>query len=80
MVTTTEQFCRGYSELKEQYKQVCFKFVKDEGGKSFRLIDNSKTGYATLFKKQTTRMTYGKGRTAGTAFKSCSVYIVCAHC
>ena len=57
MVTTTEQFCRGYSELKEQYKQVCFKFVKDEGGKSFRLIDNSKTGYATLFKKQTTRMT-----------------------
>ena len=22
MVTTTEQFCRGYSELKEQYKQV----------------------------------------------------------
>ena len=58
MVTTTEQFCRGYSELKEQYKQVCFKFVKDEGGKSFRLIDNSKTGYATLFKKQTTRMTY----------------------
>ena len=23
---------------------------------------------------------YGKGRTVGTAFKSCSVYIVCAHC
>ena len=58
MVTAVEQFCRGYSELKDQYKQVCFKFIKDEGGKSFRLIDNSRTGYAALFKKQTTRMTY----------------------
>ncbi len=58
MVTTVEQFCCGYSELKDQYKQVCFKFVKDEGGKSFRLIDNSRTGYAALFKKQTTRITY----------------------
>ena len=58
MVTTVEQFKQGYSELIDQYKQVCFKFVKDEGGKSFRLIDNSRTGYAALFKKQTTRMTY----------------------
>ncbi len=58
MVTTVEQFQRGYSELIDQYKQVCFKFVKDEGGKSFRLIDNSRTGYAALFRKQTTRMTY----------------------
>ncbi len=51
MVTTTEQFCRGYSELKEQYKQVCFKFVKDEGGKSFRLIDNSKNRLCYLVQK-----------------------------
>lgn len=58
MVTTVEQFRRGYSELIRQYKQVCFKFAKDEGGKSFRLIDNNRTGYAALFKKQTTRITY----------------------
>lgn len=58
MVTTVEQFCRGYSELSKQYKQVCFKFVKDEGGKSFRLIDNNRIGYSALFKKQSTRMTF----------------------
>lgn len=58
MVTTVEQFKQGYSELIEQYKQVCFKFAKDEGGKSFRLIDNNRTGYAALFKKQITRITY----------------------
>ena len=58
MVTTIDDFCKSYSELGSKYKQVCFKFVKDEGGKSFRLIDNSRTGYSALFKKQTSRMTY----------------------
>lgn len=58
MVTTVDDFCQAYAELCGQYKQVCFKFVKDEGGKSFRLIDNNRAGYAALFKKQTTRITY----------------------
>ena len=61
IITTVEQFKRDYFELIDQYEQICFKFVKDEGGKSFRLIDNSRTGYAALFKKQTTRMTYDVG-------------------
>ena len=58
MVTTAEQFRDAYEELIRQYKQVCFKFVKDEGGKSFRLIDNSRSGYSALFKKQSARITY----------------------
>ena len=58
IIRTVEQFKRDYFELIDQHEQICFKFVKDEGGKSFRLIDNSRTGYAALFKKQTTRMTY----------------------
>lgn len=58
IVTSVDDFRQAYTELSCQYKHVCFKFVKDEGGKSFRLIDNNRTGYAALFKKQTTRMTY----------------------
>lgn len=58
IATTVEQFRQGYEDLSLRFKQVCFKFIKDEGGKSFRLIDNNRTGYAALFKKQTTRMTY----------------------
>ena len=58
IVTTVDDFRQAYAELSCQYKYVCFKFVKDEGGKSFRLIDNNRTGYASLFKKQTSRMTY----------------------
>lgn len=48
---------KHYEDLLRKYKQVCFKFERDEGGKSFRLIDNQRKGYAALFKKQNTRMT-----------------------
>ena len=57
IVTTVNEFMDAYNDLITRYKNVCFKFVHDEGGKSFRLIDNSRKGYAALFKKQNTRMT-----------------------
>lgn len=57
IVTSSEEFISAYNELKSRYTQVCFKFAKDEGGKSFRLIDNQRKGYIALFKKQNTRMT-----------------------
>lgn len=58
VVTNAAEFADAYAELESKYKQVCIKFVKDEGGKSYRLIDNSRKGYYALFKKQNTRMTY----------------------
>ncbi len=58
IVTSVAQFENAYSELKEKYREICIKFVHDEGGKSYRLIDNSRKGYTSLFKKQNTRMTY----------------------
>lgn len=58
IVTDAKAFAEAYRTLHEKYDQVCFKFVKDEGGKSYRLIDNSRRGYAALFKKITTRITY----------------------
>lgn len=57
IVKTVDDFVKAYEELSQQYQQVCFKFVRDEGGKSYRLIDNQRKGYAALFKKQTTRIT-----------------------
>lgn len=57
IVTTLTDFKDAYERLKTKYGQVCFKFSRDEGGKSFRLIDNNRKGYAALFKKQNTRMT-----------------------
>jgi len=57
IVTRVEDFKKAYEQLSQTYEQVCFKFVRDEGGKSYRLIDNQRKGYAALFKKQTTRIT-----------------------
>ena len=58
IVTNAVQFAEAYKALAEKYGWVCFKFVHDEGGKSYRLIDDSRRGYAALFKKITTRLTY----------------------
>ena len=57
IVKTVDAFVKAVEDLSQKYKQVCFKFVRDEGGKSYRLIDNQRKGYAALFKKQTTRIT-----------------------
>ena len=57
VVCDIEGFKKAYNELSEKYGQVCTKFVHDEGGKSYRLIDNTRKGYSALFKKQNTRMT-----------------------
>ena len=56
IVTDTPKFLEAYEALSGRYGNICFKFVRDEGGKSYRLIDNRKKGYASLFKKQTTRI------------------------
>ena len=56
IVETVSDFLDAYRDLNNKYSQVCFKFIKDEGGKSFRLIDNNRKGYKALFKKQNTRM------------------------
>ena len=58
IVTNVSGFRDAYAALKERYREVCIKFVHDEGGKSYRLIDNSRRGYSALFKKQNTRMIY----------------------
>ncbi|MBR3630305.1 MAG: hypothetical protein IKN55_07535, partial [Oscillospiraceae bacterium] len=58
IVTNAAAFRAAYERLSASYQQVCFKFERDEGGKSYRLIDNTRKGYTALFKKQSTRMTF----------------------
>ena len=59
MVTNVTQFQEAVEHLKGKWKQVCFKFEQDEGGRSFRLLDETPKGYHALFKKQSaTRMNY----------------------
>ena len=36
--TTADEFARAYGEFSKQYGDVCVKFVRDEGGQSFRRI------------------------------------------
>lgn len=62
LVTNVGEFEKAYQELTEKFGSVCFKFVKDEGGKSYRRIDNRAKGYETLFKKKTTRITFDEAR------------------
>ena len=38
MVNTAGQFAEAYAGLRESYSQICIKFVRDEGGMSFRKI------------------------------------------
>ena len=48
IVTNSIGFEKAYRELIEKYEKICFKFVQDEGAKSFRVIKNAKKGYEDL--------------------------------
>ena len=58
IVTDVGQFKEAYSALNVKYGRVCFKFVKDEGGMSFHLIDNTPKGYSSLFSPSSTRISF----------------------
>ena len=76
IVTTPAGFAEAYRELSGKYREVCIKFVHDEGGKSYRLIDNSRKGYTALFRKQNTRMTYDAIYEALSEREECSPLMV----
>lgn len=57
IVTTAEEFLNAYNQLEKTYQQICFKFVQDEGGNTFRRIDNTRRGYEALSKRRNSCMT-----------------------
>ena len=57
-VHNSMEFAAAYRELSDRYQKICFKFAQDEGGMSFRIIDNSKKGYNALFRYRGAGMTF----------------------
>ena len=56
IVTDVKQFMEACDDILEKYDRVCYKFVRDEGGMSFHLIDNTPKGYDSLFTRSSTRI------------------------
>ena len=58
VVKTKSEFEKAYEKLNKKYSSVCFKLVQDEGGMSFRKIDNTIEITSTLLTYPSTRMSY----------------------
>lgn len=57
-VTTAQEFAAAYNELRKKYNQVCVKFVRDEGGMSFRKIIENVNEFDRLKIYQGTSISY----------------------
>lgn len=58
IVNTMEQFEQAYRKLRADYDQVCIKFVKDEGGMSFRKVAEQVDSFKRLRVYQGTEISY----------------------
>lgn len=58
VLNTVEDFIAEYKKITSDYERACFKFVQDEGGQSFKVIDNSMGEAAGLYKSPGTKITY----------------------
>ena len=63
-VTTADEFLHAYESLKEKHSSVCFKFVNDEGGNSFRRIVDHENAFSELRWRQGSRITIRKAYSA----------------
>ena len=60
VVNTVNEFQSAYKTLCERHPQdrICFKYAVDEGGTSFRVVDNSMDGIEALRRGQGAKITY----------------------
>jgi hypothetical protein len=59
IVQNVEEFKEAYSQLKEKYKKICVKYDFDEGGTSFKLIEETKVpSINELTQSHITRINY----------------------
>ena len=63
-VTTADEFLHAYESLKEKHSSVCFKFVNDEGGNSFRRIVDYENAFSEFRWRQGSRITIRKAYSA----------------
>lgn len=57
-VKNAKEFAEAYSTLRQKYEQICVKFVRDEGGMSFRKILENVNEFERLKIYQGTSMSY----------------------
>lgn len=55
-----DEFMKAYDTLKESYDEICFKFVKDEGGMSFRRIVDAADKFRSLSIYPGSKIVYGE--------------------
>lgn len=48
IVNTAAQFAEAYAKLRETYSRICIKFVRDEGGMSFRKVTEEEDRFRRL--------------------------------
>jgi hypothetical protein len=58
VVNNANDFCMAYEAIAASFERVCFKFTRDEGAISFRVVDNSLNGYNGLYKQPGMKVTY----------------------
>ena len=76
-VTTADEFLHAYESLKEKHNSVCFKFVNDEGGNSFRRIVDHENAFSELRWRQGSRITIRKAYSALSEVERFGPVIVC---
>jgi len=57
-VTTAEQFAEAYKTLRKNHSQICVKFVRDEGGMSFRKVTENVNEFDRLRVYQGANISY----------------------
>lgn len=72
IIRNVDDFACGYKKLSQKHKRICFKFTSDEGGGSFRIIDN----YVSLFKRSGCRISYDQAISAISASAECPEIIM----
>ncbi|MFA9376786.1 MAG: ATP-grasp domain-containing protein [Lachnotalea sp.] len=58
VVRSLVEFEEAYRELNKKYERVCVKFVQDEGGQSFRIIENTISKFAALSLYPSSKISY----------------------
>ena len=52
------EFAAAYEALSQAGERVCYKLTRDEGARSFRVIDNSLTGAKAIYEKPGSKISY----------------------
>ena len=73
---SVQEFTRAYEALKNDWDRVCYKLVKDEGARSFRIIDPSVDSLSGLYNKPGFKVTYSTALAVMSQYDFCIPMLV----